>query len=150
LILIGSPSMRQSQLLFAKVTRHLRRLSAPVVELIEDNRLSCTLQNGSRIVALPGEPATCRGFSAPRIVFLDEASQIQDAFYDAIRPMLSHGGRLVLLSSPFGRRGFYFESFVNGGESWERIRVPASESKQIDPEWLANERRQVADFLFRQ
>ena len=108
LVLIASRSLRQSSLLFSKCTNFLKQLE-PVEVLEEDNRLSCTLRNGSRIVSLPGDAATVRGFSNPKLTILDEAAQIADDFYAAIRPMLSHGGRLMLLSSPFGRRGFFFE-----------------------------------------
>jgi hypothetical protein len=149
LVLIASRSQRQSRELFAKVTTFLKKLE-PVVELDEDNRLSCALKNGSRIVSLPGDGATVRGFSAPKLVIEDEAAQVDDSFYGAIRPMLSHGGRLMLLSTPFGRRGHFFEAWQNGGDRWERIRIPATESKQISPEFLENERRETSEWMFRQ
>jgi hypothetical protein len=64
LCLIAPRSLRQSRELFAKVASFLKQLEAPAVELEEDNRLSCTLRNGARIVSLPGDAATVRGFSS--------------------------------------------------------------------------------------
>jgi hypothetical protein len=48
-----SPSLRQSKELFAKVGRFLKSLE-PVEPLEEDDRSSCELKNGSRIVLGPG------------------------------------------------------------------------------------------------
>src|SRR5580658_6981373 len=57
LILLVSPSLRQSKELFAKVMHFLKSLE-PVVPLEEDNKSSCELSNGARIVSLPGDPDT--------------------------------------------------------------------------------------------
>ena len=61
LVLLGSPSLRQSRELFVKVTAFLRKLE-PAPPLEEDNRLSLALGNGSRVVCLPpsavGSPCT--------------------------------------------------------------------------------------------
>ncbi len=71
------------------------------VPLEEDNRLSFTLSNGSRVVSLPGTSETVRGFSAPRLVIEDEAAFVEDGVYGAVRPMLAvSSGRLILMSTP--------------------------------------------------
>src|SRR6266849_4183394 len=67
LILLVSPSLRQSKELFAKTAGFLKRLE-PVEELEEDNKSSCTLANGARVVSLPGDPDTLRGYSAPKLI----------------------------------------------------------------------------------
>ncbi len=61
LILLVSPSLRQSKELFAKTAGFLKQLE-PVEELEEDNKSSCTLTNGARVVSLPGDPDTLRGY----------------------------------------------------------------------------------------
>ena len=67
LILLVSPSLRQSKELFAKVTGFLKGLE-PAEVLEEDNKSSCTLANGARVVSLPGDPDTLRGYSAPKLI----------------------------------------------------------------------------------
>ena len=98
----------------------------------EDNRLSMSLDNGSRVVALPGDSDTIRGFSSPALIIEDEAAYVDDGLYRAIRPMLAvSGGRLILLSTPNGRRGHFFESW-QGDETWERIfRVQQNTLEQL-------------------
>src|SRR5215472_9550507 len=78
LILLVSPSLRQSKELFAKVTKFLKGLE-PIEPLEEDNRSSCTLANGARVVSLPGDPDTLRGYSAPKLIIKDEAGYVTDA-----------------------------------------------------------------------
>jgi len=122
----------------------------PAETLDEDNRLSCALANGSRIVSLPGDPKTIRGFSAPALVIEDEAAYVPDEVYTAIRPMLAVSqGRLILMSSPAGRRGHYYEIWT-GGEGWERIRIVGSECPRISPEFLEQEKKELGPLMFSQ
>src|SRR5262245_61533674 len=60
LILLLSPSLRQSAELFRKVSDFLSLLPVRPA-LVEDNRLSLQMQNGSRIVSLPSKEANIRG-----------------------------------------------------------------------------------------
>jgi hypothetical protein len=150
LVLLVSPSLRQSGELFRKAKAFRSKLQPPV-ELLEDNQLSCAFKNGSRIVSLPGEEGTVRGFSAPHLVIEDEASRVDDALYRAVRPMLatSEGGRLILLSTPRGRVGHFWEAWSEG-ENWLRIEVPAEKVARISPEFLAAERLALGEAWFQQ
>lgn len=98
LILLISPSLRQSSELFRKVS-DWRARTPTQVNLVEDNRLSCTFANGSRIVSLPSSEETIRGFSGVDLIIEDEASRVPEELYYAVRPMLAvSGGRLFLMS----------------------------------------------------
>ena len=111
LILLVSPSQRQSTELFKKVLDWKERLN-PKLESIEENRHSCTIFNDSRIISLPSSEATIRGFSGADLIIEDEASRVSDDLYYAIRPMLAvSGGRLILMSTPFGKRGHFFNEW---------------------------------------
>ena len=150
LVLLVSPSLRQSAELFRKVSDHIDRLDAPP-DLDEDNRLSLSLPNGSRIVSLPGSEATVRGFSGPALVVEDEASRVADDLYRALRPMLAvSDGRLVLMSTPFGKRGHFFEEWTHGGAEWLRIEIPATDCPRITPAFLDAERRALGPLWFSQ
>lgn len=150
LILLVSPSLRQSSELFRKVTDHLARLDA-TPRLTEDNRLSLTLANGSRVVSLPSSEATVRGFSGAALIIEDEAARVPDDLYRAVRPMLAvSGGRLVLMSTPYGTRGHFYEAWANGGDSWQRVTVTAAECARIPAGFLDEERRSMGEWWFRQ
>jgi hypothetical protein len=118
--------------------------------LEEDNKSSCTLANCSRIVSLPGDARTIRGFSAPKLVVADEAGYIEPAMFAALRPMMAtSGGQLILISTPNGRQGYFFETWEHG-ENWKRIRVTASECPRISAAYLEQERRELGPMLFSQ
>lgn len=149
LVLIVSPSLRQSSELFRKVSDLLRKLSTKP-NLLEDNKLSCTLENKSRIVSLPSSEATIRGFSGASLIVEDEASRVSDELHKAVRPMLAvSGGRMILMSTPFGKRGHFFEEWTKGG-GWEMVEVKATECPRISPEFLEEERKSLGEWWLRQ
>lgn len=115
LVLLVSPSLRQSRELFVKVTKFLKELSQKP-KLDEDNKLSITLANRSRVVSLPSSPETIRGFSAVDLLIEDEAAFCEDDLYRSVRPMLAvSNGQLILMSTPYGKLGHFFEEWTNGG-----------------------------------
>jgi len=150
LVLLLAPSYRQSRELFRKVKDTLAALPFSVA-LASESALELEFSNGARIVALPGKESTIRGFSGVSLLIVDEASRVPDELYNAIRPMLAvSGGDIILLSTPFGKRGFYFEEWENGGAAWQRVRVTAHQCPRITPAFLEQERRQIPDFFFKQ
>lgn len=150
LVLCVSPSDRQSAELFDKIAHVVK--SAPYApKRVEDNKRSMRLANGSRIVCLPGSPDTIRGYSAPNMVIVDEAAFCEDALFGAVAPMLAvSDGEMVLLSTPYGKRGAYYEAWEHGGKDWERLRVTAPECPRISAEFLAEQRRTMPAWLYEQ
>jgi len=150
LVLLLAPALRQSQELFRKVHTFYAALGEAVPSVVE-NALSLELANGSRIVCLPGSERTVRGFSAPDLVIEDESARVPDDLHHAIRPMLAVSrGKLVLLSSAFGKRGHFFETWEHGGPAWLRVKVTAHDVPRIDPAWLEAERAAIGDWWFDQ
>ena len=150
LTVVVSPSGRQSAEFLRKVGRFARKLGQRV-KGDGDNELSLELPNQSRIVGLPGNEETVRGFSAVSLLLADEASRVSDELYVAIRPMLAaSGGALWLMSTPCGKRGFFYEVWTHGGPGWERVRAPATECPRISGEFLKQERAAMGERWFRQ
>jgi hypothetical protein len=151
LILLLSPTLRQSGELFRKVQELYRALGRPVPTVgPRDNALKMELANGSRVVSLPGNEETVRCFSGVALLVVDEAARVPDDLYRAVRPMLAvSGGRLICLSTPFGKRGFFFEEWSRG-QIWERVRIAAAQCPRIPAEFLAEERRSLGERWYRQ
>jgi hypothetical protein len=146
-VLLLSPAQRQSTELLSRVRALVGGLAEPP-KIEGEGALSLRLVNGSRVLSLPGTEATVRGFSADLLI-IDEAARVGDALYEAVRPMLAvTGGRLVALSTPWGRRGWFWESWSGGGSSWDRVLVPANEVPRISPEFLNEERRTLPALVF--
>src|SRR5215207_1982550 len=149
LILCLAPALRQSQELFGKVLGFYRDLDRPIPAQAE-RKLSLELENGSRIVTLPGTDKTVRGFSGATLLIVDEAARVEDELYFAIRPMLAvSGGALIMLTTPHGKRGVFYEEWT-GGREWERYEVPARKCPRIPASFLEEERDALPSWVYRQ
>ena len=149
LVLVLAPAERQAKELFSKAAEAYRRLGH-VIPADSYRKLGMELSNGSRIEALPGSERTVRGFSGAALLIVDEASRVADELYYAIRPMLAvSGGRLMMLSTPYGKRGVFFEEWT-GGEGWDRYQVTAEECPRIPPAFLEEERAALPSWVYRQ
>ena len=149
LVLLLSPSLRQSGELFRKVMGFYAHFSQEAPAEAE-SALRLDLKNGSRIVSLPGTEQTIRGYSGVSLLILDEASRVPDDLYYSVRPMLAvSGGRLVGLSTPFGKRGWFFDTWTNGAD-WQRVKVTAHDCPRISPAFLADERAALGSMWYRQ
>ena len=149
LVLCLAPSERQSKELFAKVADSYRRLRGTPAPA-SDRKLGMHLPNGSRIEALPGSEKTVRGFSGTSLLIVDEAARVDDELYYAVRPMLAvSGGSLMMLTTPYGKRGAFFEEWT-GGRGWDRYEVPAAECPRITPGFLDEEREALPSWVYRQ
>jgi hypothetical protein len=148
LVLAVSPGERQSKLLFKTLMRYYRALGRPVPSLVE-NVLSLELANGSEVHALPGVEGTIRGFAGVTLLLVDEASRVTDELMAAVRPMLAiTKGRLVTMSTPWGKRGWWYGAWSEGGADWERYEVPATACPRISQEFLAAERRALSPMFY--
>jgi predicted phage terminase large subunit-like protein len=140
-IVLDSPSLRQSQELMLKFSEFLSQIDQSV-KLDSDTKLSVRFANRSRVLALPGSEKTIRGISAVTLLILDEAAGIPDELYGAVRPMLAVSkGRLVLMSTPRGEQGFFYETWAKSLE-WEKIEVPWSDCPRIAPSFVEEEKHE--------
>ncbi|PLS85351.1 MAG: hypothetical protein CYG60_13115 [Actinobacteria bacterium] len=152
LVLVFAPALRQSQEFFQKVDEFWRAAELPG-EANSERKLGLELKNGSRIEALPGSERTTRGFSAPSLIIFEEAARIEDAlYYDGARPMIATvpESTLLLISSPYGKRGFFYHEWEHGGPGWERFRVTADDSDAVKSEYIEEERRIKSERQIRQ
>jgi hypothetical protein len=149
LVLVVSPGARQSGEFVRKAAAFMQELGMrPHGD--GNNRMSLLFPNGSRIVGLPGGEATVRGFSAVSLLVIDEAARVRDELYRAVRPMLAvGGGDLWMMSTPFGKRGFFYEEWM-GDQPWVRVAAPATECPRIGREFLEQERAAMGERWFRQ
>jgi hypothetical protein len=142
LVILVSASQRQTGELFRKVVRFYKRLGSPL-RAVEDSATTLALTNGSRIVSLPDSPDTIVGYSAPQLVIIDEAARTSDETFHAVTPMLLESrGRLVAMSTPFGKRGWFHEEWHKEAANWERIRFRASENPRLDNDYAREFLRQ--------
>jgi Terminase large subunit, T4likevirus-type, N-terminal len=147
--LLVSPGQRQSQELYLKARGMYRRLGRPV-QAEAENQMSLSLENGSRIISLPGNESTVRTYTADLLI-VDEASRVRDDDYAAYSPMLAvSGGQMIALSTPRGVSGWWSSAWHDEAQSWARWEVPATSCPRISPEFLAEERLRLGEWKFLQ
>jgi hypothetical protein len=115
--------------------------------------LKLELENDSRILALPGgeEGKTIRGLGGARLIIVDEASRVEDSLLQVVRPMMAVNAdaALIALSTPAGRRGFFYEQWhAPDDDGWHKIRVAATDCPRITKEFLEEEYRQLGKIMF--
>ena len=138
-----SKTERQSINLMA-VSRDLIRDAGLGVET--DNKTYMEFTNGCEMYALPGSEKNVRGFYGVTLLVVDEAAYTSNSLYHTIEPMVAiSGGQTILLSTPAGKIGYFYDIFSGDDERWERYRVTAYDCPRYDPEWLEWKRQTVPE-----
>lgn len=124
-----SAGERQSLELMGKCKQHIEAAGIASARLDEDffadtktKQLTITLPNGGRLVGLPANPQTARGFTGN--VILDEFAFHRDseAIWKALFPTISRGYKLRVVSTPQGR-GNRFHRIMTGDNDYSRHTV---------------------------
>ena len=100
----------------AKMMARLKQLFWNISWAVSENhnKLSLKLANGTEIEALPSNSDAIRGYTQVRAIFVDEAAHFDltddSVVMDAIRPIVfTNRADLFLVSTPNGRRGFFYD-----------------------------------------
>lgn len=141
---------RQAKRLLRRI-RRLYRLVPGAPPLIAESNYTLESRNGSEILALPGSEETIRGIEAVDLLIIDEAALVPDDLFAAVHPMLATtDGRCLAMTTPRGKRGWFYREWAGSDLEWHRAKVTALEIKRIKPEWLERTRLRLGDWMFRQ
>jgi terminase large subunit-like protein len=150
LILMLSPSLRQSQELFRTLLIYYHSLKS-VPELASESALRCEFGNQSRIVSLPGTEKTVRGYAAASLVIIDEASRVSDDLLAAIKPTLATSdGNIIALTTPAGRAGWFYELWTSPDSAWDRVQIRALDCPRISRAFLDQELKDLGPAKYAQ
>ncbi|MEW1989190.1 terminase family protein [Brevibacterium casei] len=146
-VLIVSPSQRQSDEMLRRVASLYRGMKeAP--KLSRSNTSEMGLANNSRVVSLPGSEGGIRGFAGVKLLILDEASRVDDDVFASVLPMVASDGQMIALSTPWGRRGWFYDLHEETGNGWERHKVTVYESDQYTPARISEVKASLGSFVF--
>lgn len=112
-------------------------------ELSTNNKQSVEFTNGSTIKAIPTSDDAGRS-EALTLLIVDEAAFVRnfDELWMGLYPTLSTGGRAIVLSTPNGVGGQYYDLYMKAaaGESeFNPIKLPWDVHPERDDEWFENE-----------
>lgn len=151
-ILVVASVERQAYLLFDKTLSYLEDNFKMEIKKGKDRptKHEIKLKNGSIIRSLPTglDGHGIRGFTT-NLLIVDEAAFIEDAVFDSVTPQLSvSGGKIVMLSTPFGRQGYFYRSFTD--PSFKTWHVTATDCPRISKDFLEQEKKRMGKKQFLQ
>lgn len=125
LVIVEAPTQDQSSLDMEKILDFIAHdRHYPKIERQNDKEIR--LANGSKIRLVITTDKASRGYSNPDMIILDEASRIPDIVYrSGVRPMLTSNAKceLILISTPFGKDGFFYRAWFNTSDNWSKYEV---------------------------
>jgi len=154
-VLLTAKAQRQSMELFNQIQKEVRTsdINDEQWGIVRETRTEINFDNGSRILALPvgRDGSNIRGYGGRNnMIIVDEAAFIPDeVFQEVLSPMMAvGGGQFILLSTPFGKKGFLYERFND--DEWYTIQVPTSANPLISDDFIDEQRKNLTNTQFKQ
>jgi hypothetical protein len=147
LSVVACPAQRQS----AEAVRKVREILAKTgANLTSDNVYGLELDNGSRVLALPGSDDSIRGLTVDAWIIADEAARLSTELIAALRPMRARRpeARLAMLSTAWSRTDPFWNAWAGDDPTWIRLQATADKIAVFPPEQLERERRALGDHDF--
>lgn len=106
---------------------------------LEDNKLSIKLSNGSQIKAVSAAGDSGRS-EAVSLLIIDEAAFIEDIdeIFPAAQQTLSTGGACIVISTPKGVGGWFYDTFTQGElgkNGFTAVKLPWYLHPEKDQKW---------------
>ncbi len=125
--------------------------------VVEWNKRSITLENGSRILASATSSSAIRGFSLS-LVFMDEFAHVQnniaEEFFTSIYPTISSGKetKILMASTPLGLNHYYkfWTEAVSGANDFVPLYYSWDKMPGRDDAWFNEQKRALGEQKFRQ
>jgi hypothetical protein len=147
LSVIASPTQPQSAEGLRKVKAILARLGC---KLKADNVYRIELDNGSRVMALPGDDDNIRGLTVDGWIVVDEAARVSEELIAALRPMRAQRpeARLAMLSTANTLSDPFWQIWSAEDDDWQRIKATADVEVYAEG-FLERERRDLGEAAFK-
>lgn len=148
-IMVVAAVERQAYLLFEKILSELMLNYGKLIRSGKDRptKSLVRLKNGSKIYCLPTGLTGygIRGFTIDMLI-ADEAAFIPQDVFDSVIPSLAArsklGARIILLSTPFGRQGYFYQAFSD--PTYTAFHVSSEECDRIDKNWLTHQKETLS------
>lgn len=145
LSVIACPAQRQSAEAIRRIKEILIKLG---FKLKVDNVYGLELENGSRVLALPGTDDSVRGLTVDGWIVADEAARLSEDMIAALRPMRARTqARFVMLSTAWSRTDPFWTAWSDDDPSWIRLQATA-DTAPFSPQFLEQERRALGEHAF--
>src|SRR5215217_3069227 len=144
---VACPAQRQS----AEMVRRVRGCVLQAeTKLRADNVYGLELENGARVLALPGSDDSIRGLTVDTWIVADEAARLSNDLISALRPMRARRPqtRFAMLSTAWSRTDPFWTAWDGDDSTWLRLKATAdmgAYAGNYDPAFLDSERRALGE-----
>ena len=154
-ILLIAAAERQGSMIFEKVIGNLKRFGDEDIFADPPRKNLAILNNGSKIFSEPAGRTGhfIRGFSVD-VLIADEAAFIPEIVWNAVIPMVAISrkargmGWIYLLSTPFGKGGYFYDAFAD--DSFKKFHVTAEDCDRYPKDFLRKEKRRMTKVQYAQ
>lgn len=151
-IMVIASTERQAQLLFDRILNKIYETAKASIKTGKDKPTKHIIQlkNGSIIYCYPtGRTGYgIRGYTI-HLLIVDEASFVPDEVFQAVTPMLSvTKGNIILLSTPFGREGYFANCFKS--PNFTQFHISSEDCPRISKSFLAQEKSRMTRVQYAQ
>lgn len=123
-VIILSPSLPQSQLLFAKIARVWDLIGLPI-RIKRRTLTEMHLENRSSVVCVPAgmEGDSARGYGIREgILAYDEAAWVPDKVFSSTMPIAEDRAKTILITTPGGKSGRAYQMWTNQNDQFDEVR----------------------------
>ncbi len=153
-IIVVSQSLDQAELMIVMIMMYLERDNKKLIARKKKapTKTSITLTNGARVIARPvgNTGDAVRGFTGD-ILIIDEASRFPEVAINAALPvLLTTGGQIWMCSTPFGKQGFFYESFLNKAQFFKVFHISSEKvmkDRNLSESWTEKRREGASQHL---
>ena len=152
-VMIIAAVERQAYLLFEKCLYYMEKKHRKMILQGSERptKSEIRLSNGSKLYCLPSGLTGygIRGFTIDLLI-ADEAAFIPDEVFNAVTPAMAarKDARMVLLSTPFGRKGYFANTFND--PTFTKFHVSSEECPRIGKDFLAQEKARLSKLVYMQ
>lgn len=149
-ILIVSPSLRQSLHIMRYVNDHISKLKLKKYTSLL-NKVEVEFINKSRIISLPCNPHTIRGYTC-NVIIVDEANFIEEELIEEVLfpTLATTKGLMWMISTPNIKDHIFYKLYCNPPSGWVKFTIPSSMNPLIPKEFLEEQRNILGAFYERE
>lgn len=147
-IIVVSLTEDQAQLIIIMILNYLEShykslIKRPYSKNVTKNKI--VLNNKSQVLSRPvgNTGDAVRGFTGD-ILIIDEASKMPESVFTAAKPtLLTTGGQIWMCSTPFGKKGYFYESWLNKYNRFKVFHISSEEvitNRPISETWTQKQR----------
>lgn len=146
-IVIGAYVIEQAEIIFRKIHEYVLEKAPNMIKgRVTLNVMQLTNNSVIRCRPIGDTGAGMRGYSATMLI-IDEAAFVPNRAWEAIEPVISvTKGRAILLSTPQGKRGFFYKASVN--KEYLRFQVSARDCPRHTKKFLDRKEAEMSPIAF--